>query len=68
MPKNMSCDWSMGISLVIFVVLPLVRIYCGQAGGQALQYKCTLHLYSSITGPSKVCALVTIKYRCTQTG
>ena len=27
MSKNLSCDWSMRISLVIFVVLPLVRIY-----------------------------------------
>jgi hypothetical protein len=58
MPKNKSCDWSMRISLVIFVVLPLVIIYWGQAGGQVLGYKRTLHLYSTITGPCKVCALV----------
>ena len=38
MPKNLSCDWSMWISLVIFVVLPLVRIHWGLAGGQVLQY------------------------------
>jgi hypothetical protein len=27
MTKSLSLDWSMRISLVIFVVLPLVRIY-----------------------------------------
>jgi hypothetical protein len=32
--KNMSCDWSMRISLVIFMVLPSVRIYWGQAGAR----------------------------------
>ena len=46
-PKNMTCDWLMRISLVIFVVLSLVRIsilskpllrpgWC-----QVLEYKCS---------------------------
>ena len=37
---------------------PIVQNYSGQASGQVLQYRCTMKLYSTITGPCKVCALV----------
>ena len=35
--------------------------------GQVLQNKCTLHLYSTVSGPSKVWAPLMTKYSCTQT-
>ena len=62
----MSCDWLMQFSLAIFDVLPSVRFYRHQVyscSGQVLQYKkCALHLYSTLSGPTKVCAPVMTKY------
>ena len=52
--RKIFCDWLMQYILVIFVMLSLVRIYSGQASGQVLPYKCTLPLYSTVTGSTLV--------------
>ena len=60
--KSSVIGWH-GCNGVIFVVLPLVRIYSGRASGPVLQYRCKLPLHSTKTDPSKVCALVNTSCR-----